>query len=135
MVDIRTIQTIQEITARCIEREIFSTLFNKDDMSRDEIFDLFVTWANDFHYDEEPYAPSFYDQIDMFIDEKWKDYKKSQDPETYDDDMFDKFNDILDVHYGDDGNPGREFYEEKCEDKAWLKTVQDRIKEYRLITQ
>lgn len=128
-------QTIQETTARGIELGIYNTLFNDYNLSRDDIFNIFEKWANDFRYSMNPGAPSYYDQIDIHIKKCWYAFKVKNSTEHHDEIMYKKFLNILDVHYGDDGaTPEGEYFQEKQDDKAWLKSVYERLKEYNSIT-
>ncbi len=64
---------IQEITLRAKELGIFDTLFNKEDIARDEILKLFSKWGVEFR---ERYASTglltnfYYDMVDEFLKEK-----------------------------------------------------------------
>lgn len=64
---------IQEITLRASELGIFATLFNKEDIARDEILALFAKWGVEFR---ERYASTglltnfYYDMVDEFLKEK-----------------------------------------------------------------
>lgn len=69
-----TISTIQEITLRAKELNIFDELFNKRSMSRPEIFRLFEKWGTEFesevirHEGESDWF--YYDEIDAFLNRK-----------------------------------------------------------------
>ena len=62
--------TIQEITLQAYAFGVYDYLFNERDMSRTEIFELFVKWAEEFeesHKDFDWAQGFFYDEVDDFI--------------------------------------------------------------------
>ena len=62
--------TIQEITLQAYAFGIYDYLFNERNMTRPEIFQLFVKWAEEFedaHKDFDWAMGSFYDEIDEFL--------------------------------------------------------------------
>ena len=64
---------IQEITLRASELGIFATLFNEEDIARDEILKLFAKWGVEFRerYATTGLLPNFYyDMVDEFLKEK-----------------------------------------------------------------
>ena len=64
------INTIQEITLQAYAFGIYDYLFNERNMSRTDIFQLFVEWAKDFEKTHENFdwmQGSFYDEVDDFI--------------------------------------------------------------------
>ena len=64
------INTIQEITLQAYTMGIYDYLFNERNMSRTDIFQLFVEWAKDFEKTHENFdwmLGSFYDEVDDFI--------------------------------------------------------------------
>ena len=76
------ISTIQEITLQAHELGIYGLLFNEKNMSRDEIFETFRAWADEFNDIEKEHAGEpdwfYYDEIDRFLVRK----KKSIDAEN-----------------------------------------------------
>ena len=64
------INTIQEITMQANAFGIYDYLFNEKNMTRPEIFALFVEWAVEFedtHKDFDWAQGSFYDEVDEFL--------------------------------------------------------------------
>ena len=64
------INTIQEITLQAYAFGVYDYLFNERNMSRTDIFQLFVKWAEEFeesHKDFDWLQGSFYDEVDDFI--------------------------------------------------------------------
>ena len=64
------INTIQEITLQAYAFGIYDYLFNGRDMSRTDIFQLFVKWAEEFEETHENFdwlQGSFYDEVDDFL--------------------------------------------------------------------
>ena len=64
------INTIQEITLQAYAFGIYDYLFNERNMTRPEIFALFVGWAVEFedtHKDFDWGESSFYDEVDEFL--------------------------------------------------------------------
>ena len=64
------INTIQEITLQAYAFGIYDYLFNERNMTRPDIFQLFVKWAEEFedtHKDFDWMQGSFYDEVDDFI--------------------------------------------------------------------
>jgi hypothetical protein len=64
------INTIQEITLQAYAFGVYDYLFEKRNMARTEIFDLFVKWAEEFeesHKDFDWDQGFFYDEVDDFI--------------------------------------------------------------------
>ena len=64
------INTIQEITLQAYAFGVYDYLFNERNMSRTDIFQLFVKWAEEFeesHKDFDWMQGSFYDEVDDFI--------------------------------------------------------------------
>ena len=64
------INTIQEITIQAYDFGIYGYFFNERNMSRTDIFQLFVKWAEEFeesHKDFDWLQGSFYDEVDDFI--------------------------------------------------------------------
>ncbi len=62
--------TIQEITLQAYAFGVYDYLFNERNMSRTDIFQLFVKWAEEFeesHKDFDWLQGSFYDEVDDFI--------------------------------------------------------------------
>ena len=73
--DSEIIADIQEITLRAIENGIFSTLFNKKDMSRPDILHTFACWGREFTEthagtDWSESTKFYYDEIDSFLERK-----------------------------------------------------------------
>lgn len=75
------ITTIQEFTLRAYELKIFDFLFNQKNMSRDEIFNLFEEWADEFEKEEEKHLMDpdwfYYDEIDEFLGAKIDEYENA----------------------------------------------------------
>ena len=64
------INTIQEITLQAYAFGIYDYLFNERNMTRTDILQLFVKWAEEFeesHKDFDWLQGSFYDEVDDFI--------------------------------------------------------------------
>lgn len=64
------INIIQEITSQAHMMGIYDYLFNKKNMTRTDIFKMFVTWAEDFekiHKDFDWVQSSFYDEVDKYL--------------------------------------------------------------------
>ena len=64
------INTIQEITLQAYAFGVYDYLSNERNMSRTDIFQLFVKWAEEFeesHKDFDWLQGSFYDEVDDFI--------------------------------------------------------------------
>ena len=64
------INTIQEITLQAYAFGVYDYLFNERNMSRTDILQLFVKWAEEFeesHKDFDWLQGSFYDEVDDFI--------------------------------------------------------------------
>ena len=64
------INTIQEITIQAYDFGIYGYLFNERNMSRTDIFNIFVEWAKEFeeiHKDFDWMQGSFYDEVDDFL--------------------------------------------------------------------
>ena len=64
------LNTIQEITLQAYAFGIYDYLFNERNMTRPEIFALFVEWAEEFedtHKDFDWGESSFYDEVDDFL--------------------------------------------------------------------
>lgn len=62
--------TIQEITLQAYAFGVYDYLFNERNMSRTDILQLFVKWAEEFeesHKDFDWLQGSFYDEVDDFI--------------------------------------------------------------------
>ena len=73
------INTIQEITSRAHTMGIYDYLFSKKNMSRTNIFKMFVTWAEDFektHKDFDWVQSSFYDEVDKYLSYTYKTLKQ-----------------------------------------------------------
>ncbi len=68
------ITTIQEITQQAYVLGIFDILFNKENMPRDRIFNLYEYWADEFIKIEEKNGTKpnwfYYDEIDHFLENK-----------------------------------------------------------------
>ena len=71
------ITTIQEITLTAFDRGIFNIMQDEADMCRDDIFNLFEEWANEFEEAHEGFHwdGNYFDEIDSFIDRKFKEWK------------------------------------------------------------
>lgn len=71
--------TIQEISLQAYAFGVFDYLFNKRNMSRDEILNLFEHWGREFegicraHTDEDDWF--YYDEVDAFINRKFDEMK------------------------------------------------------------
>ena len=66
----RLINTIQEITIQAYEFGIYGYFFNERNMSRSDIFNIFVEWAKEFEEAHENFdwmQGSFYDEVDDFL--------------------------------------------------------------------
>ena len=64
------INTIQEITLQAYAFGIYDYFFNERNMSRTDIFNIFVEWAKEFedtHKDFDWMQGSFYDEVDDFL--------------------------------------------------------------------
>ena len=64
------INTIQEITLQAYAFGIYDYLFNERNMSRTDIFNIFVEWAKEFEETHENFdwmQGSFYDEVDDFL--------------------------------------------------------------------
>ncbi len=64
------INTIQEITLQAYTFGIYDYFFNERNMSRTDIFNIFVEWAKEFeetHKDFDWMQGSFYDEVDDFL--------------------------------------------------------------------
>lgn len=64
------INTIQEITLQAYAFGIYDYFFNERNMSRTDIFNIFVEWAKEFeetHKDFDWMQGSFYDEVDDFV--------------------------------------------------------------------
>lgn len=64
------INTIQEITLQAYAFGIYDYFFNERNMSRTDIFNIFVEWANEFEETHENFdwmQGSFYDEVDDFL--------------------------------------------------------------------
>jgi hypothetical protein len=62
--------TIQEITLQAYTFGIYDYFFNERNMSRTDIFNIFVEWAKEFeetHKDFDWMQGSFYDEVDDFL--------------------------------------------------------------------
>jgi hypothetical protein len=65
------INTIQEITLQAYEIGIYDYFFNERNMSRTDIFLIFVEWAKEFEETHENFdwmQGSFYDEVDDFLE-------------------------------------------------------------------
>lgn len=65
------INTIQEITIQAYQFGIYAYFFNERNMSRTDIFNIFVEWAKEFEETHENFdwiQGSFYDEVDDFLD-------------------------------------------------------------------
>ena len=72
------INTIQEITMQANAFGVYDYLFNERNMSRTDIFALFVEWANEFeetHKDFDWMQGSFYDEVDDFVNYRFDSMK------------------------------------------------------------
>ena len=64
------INTIQEITLQAYTSGIYDYFFNERNMSRTDIFSIFVEWAKEFEETHEGFdwmQGSFYDEVDDFL--------------------------------------------------------------------
>ena len=64
------INTIQEITLQSYAFGVYDYLFNERNMSRTDIFNIFVEWAKEFEETHENFdwtQGSFYDEVDDFL--------------------------------------------------------------------
>jgi len=64
------INTIQEITIQAYDFGIYGYFFNERNMSRPDIFKIFVEWAKEFEETHENFdwmQGSFYDEVDDFL--------------------------------------------------------------------
>ena len=67
------INTIQEITLQAYAFGIYATLQNEEyNMSREDVFDKFVEWAEEFENAHKDYERNgdYYDEIDAFLEAK-----------------------------------------------------------------
>lgn len=74
------INTIQEITFQAYVMGVYDYLFNERNMSRTDIFQMFVEWAKDFeetHKDFDFITQGFYYEIDDFVQKKLTEIKLS----------------------------------------------------------
>jgi hypothetical protein len=72
------INTIQEITLQAYAFGIYDYFFNERDMSRTDIFKVFVEWANEFEETHENFdwmQGSFYDEVDEFLNYRFDSIK------------------------------------------------------------
>jgi hypothetical protein len=72
------INTIQEITMQAYAFGVYDYLFNERNMSRTDIFALFVEWAKEFeetHKDFDWSQASFYDEVDDFVSYRLDSFK------------------------------------------------------------
>ena len=72
------INTIQEITMQANAFGVYDYLFNERNMSRTDIFALFVEWAKEFeeaHKDFDWMQGSFYDEVDEFVNYRFDSMK------------------------------------------------------------
>lgn len=69
---INKVTTVQEITLQAYDFGIYRRLQDEKDMSRDEVFNLFEKWAEEFEKEHEGYDwnGDYYDEIDTFITKK-----------------------------------------------------------------
>ena len=73
------INTIQEITLQAYAFGIYDYFFNERNMSRTDIFNIFVEWANEFeelakkHEGDDNWF--YYDEIDEFVEKKFTEMK------------------------------------------------------------
>lgn len=72
------INTIQEITLQAYTFGIYDYFFNERNMSRTDIFNIFVEWAKDFEASHENFdwmQGSFYDEVDDYLGHKFESLK------------------------------------------------------------
>lgn len=74
------INTIQEITMESCTLGIYDYFFNERNMSRTEIFNIFVEWAKEFeevHKDFDWTQSSLYDEVDSFLNARFESVKNT----------------------------------------------------------
>lgn len=74
------INTIQEITMESCTLGIYDYFFNERNMSRTEIFNIFVEWAEEFeeaHKDFDWTQSSLYDEVDSFLNSRFESVKNA----------------------------------------------------------
>ena len=72
------INTIQEITLQAYAFGIYDYFFNERNMSRTDIFNIFVEWAKEFEETHENFdwmQGSFYDEVDDFLNGRFDSIK------------------------------------------------------------
>lgn len=71
------VSTIEEITLVAYSMGIYDFLFEKENMSRDNIFSLFREWGIEFEKAHENYEwdGDYYDEIDAFLENKIKEIR------------------------------------------------------------
>lgn len=71
------VSTIEEITLVAYSMGIYDFLFEKENMSRDNIFSLFREWGIEFEKAHENYEwdGDYYDEIDAFLENKFKEIR------------------------------------------------------------
>lgn len=64
--------TVQEITLQAYAFGVYEHLFNAEDMSRDEIFNLFEEWGIEFEltHKDYPWEGDYYYEVDKFVEMK-----------------------------------------------------------------
>lgn len=72
------ITDIQEITLHCCEEGIYTHLFEKADMSRNDILSLFAKWGEKFNEEHKDFkwdgSVSYYDEVDRFVENEFAEF-------------------------------------------------------------